>query len=60
MAAATQDVRGAVRVIAHYAAHELTPAAVKALGMLADAGIPMGCQTVLLAGVNDLDQSDFI
>ena len=32
---------------------ELTPAAVKALGMLADAGIPMGCQTVLLAGVND-------
>ena len=32
---------------------ELTPQAVKALGMLADAGIPMGCQTVLLAGVND-------
>jgi lysine 2,3-aminomutase len=32
---------------------ELTPAAVKGLGMLADAGIPMGCQTVLLKGVND-------
>src|ERR671923_1243338 len=32
---------------------ELTPAAVKALGMLADAGIPVGCQTVLMKGVND-------
>jgi lysine 2,3-aminomutase len=32
---------------------ELTPAAVRALGMLADAGIPLGCQTVLLRGVND-------
>jgi lysine 2,3-aminomutase len=32
---------------------ELTPAAVKALGMLADAGVPLGCQTVLLRGVND-------
>jgi lysine 2,3-aminomutase len=32
---------------------ELTPAAVTALGMLADAGIPLGCQTVLLKGVND-------
>jgi len=32
---------------------ELTPSAVRALGMLADAGIPMGCQTVLLKGVND-------
>jgi lysine 2,3-aminomutase len=32
---------------------ELTPAAVMALGMLADAGIPLGCQTVLLKGVND-------
>jgi lysine 2,3-aminomutase len=32
---------------------ELTPAAVKALGMLADTGIPLGCQTVLLKGVND-------
>ncbi len=32
---------------------ELTPAAVAALGMLADAGIPLGCQTVLLRGVND-------
>ena len=32
---------------------ELTPAAVAGLGMLADAGIPLGCQTVLLKGVND-------
>ena len=32
---------------------ELTPAAVAALGLLADAGIPLGCQTVLLKGVND-------
>lgn len=32
---------------------ELTPKAVEALGMLADAGIPLGCQTVLLRGVND-------
>jgi lysine 2,3-aminomutase len=32
---------------------ELTPAAVKGLAMLADAGIPLGCQTVLLRGVND-------
>src|SRR5690348_826998 len=32
---------------------ELTPAAVQGLGMLADAGIPLGCQTVLLKGVND-------
>ncbi|HXG98582.1 MAG TPA: KamA family radical SAM protein [Gemmatimonadales bacterium] len=32
---------------------ELTPPAVRALGMLADAGIPLGCQTVLLKGVND-------
>ncbi len=32
---------------------ELTPQAVKGLGMLADVGIPLGCQTVLLAGVND-------
>jgi lysine 2,3-aminomutase len=32
---------------------ELTPGAVRALGMLADAGIPLGCQTVLLRGIND-------
>ena len=32
---------------------ELTAGAVKALGMLADAGVPLGCQTVLLKGVND-------
>ncbi|MHB1074224.1 MAG: KamA family radical SAM protein [Gemmatimonadaceae bacterium] len=32
---------------------ELTPAAVAALGRLANAGVPLGCQTVLLRGVND-------
>ena len=32
---------------------ELTPDAVQGLAMLADAGIPLGCQTVLLRGVND-------
>jgi lysine 2,3-aminomutase len=32
---------------------ELTPEAHRALGLLADAGIPLGCQTVLLKGVND-------
>jgi len=32
---------------------ELTPTAVKALGRLASVGIPLGCQTVLLKGVND-------
>ncbi len=32
---------------------ELTPAAIRSLGMLADAGIPLGCQTVLLRGIND-------
>jgi len=32
---------------------ELTPLAVKALGRLANAGIPLGNQTVLLKGVND-------
>jgi len=32
---------------------ELTPEAVRALGLLADAGVPLGCQTVLLRGVND-------
>jgi lysine 2,3-aminomutase len=32
---------------------ELTPAAVAGLGMLADAGVPLGCQTVLLKHVND-------
>lgn len=32
---------------------ELTPAAQEALGRLADAGIPLGNQTVLLKGVND-------
>lgn len=32
---------------------EMTPEASKACGMLADAGIPLGCQTVLLRGVND-------
>ncbi len=32
---------------------ELTQDSVRALGMLADAGIPLGSQTVLLKGVND-------
>jgi len=32
---------------------EITPESRKACGMLADAGIPLGCQTVLLKGVND-------
>jgi lysine 2,3-aminomutase len=32
---------------------ELSPAACEALGRLADAGIPLGNQSVLLAGVND-------
>jgi lysine 2,3-aminomutase len=32
---------------------ELTPASIAALGRLADAGVPLGCQTVLLKGVND-------
>ncbi len=32
---------------------ELTPDAETALARLADAGIPLGCQTVLLKGVND-------
>src|SRR5690606_35921298 len=32
---------------------ELTPAAMTALSRLADAGAPLGCQTVLLEGVND-------
>jgi lysine 2,3-aminomutase len=34
-------------------AKELTPEASKAVALLADAGIPLGAQTVLLAGVND-------
>jgi lysine 2,3-aminomutase len=32
---------------------EITPESEKACNMLADAGIPLGCQTVLLKGVND-------
>ena len=32
---------------------EITPQAAQACSLLADAGIPLGCQTVLLAGVND-------
>ncbi len=32
---------------------EITPAAARACTRLADAGIPLGCQTVLLKGVND-------
>ena len=34
---------------------ELTPAAVAGLGMLAEAGIPLGCQTVLLKGTDNGD-----
>lgn len=33
--------------------NEITEESGKACGMLADAGIPLGCQTVLLKGVND-------
>lgn len=36
---------------------ELTPEAALACRRLADAGIPLGCQTVLLAGVNDRPQT---
>lgn len=32
---------------------EITPLAAQACGRLANAGIPLGCQTVLLKGVND-------
>lgn len=32
---------------------EITPESIKACTMLADAGIPLGCQTVLLRGIND-------
>jgi lysine 2,3-aminomutase len=32
---------------------ELTPESIAALARLADAGVPLGCQTVLLRGVND-------
>lgn len=35
---------------------EMTPLAMEALGRLADAGIPLGNQTVLLKGVNDNPQ----
>jgi lysine 2,3-aminomutase len=34
-------------------ARELTPEAARAADLLADGGIPLGCQTVLLKGVND-------
>ncbi len=34
-------------------AKEITPEVSRALAMLADAGIPLGAQTVLLAGIND-------
>lgn len=36
---------------------ELTPQAEQACGLLADAGIPLGCQTVLLRGINDSAQT---
>ncbi|MCX5902546.1 MAG: lysine 2,3-aminomutase, partial [Proteobacteria bacterium] len=32
---------------------EITPGAAQACALLSDAGIPLGCQTVLLHGVND-------
>lgn len=32
---------------------EITPQASRACALLADAGIPLGCQTVLLKGIND-------
>ena len=32
---------------------EITPEVARAVALLADAGIPLGCQSVLLAGVND-------
>ncbi|MEG2337429.1 MAG: lysine 2,3-aminomutase, partial [Bacteroidales bacterium] len=32
---------------------EITPEAIKACNMLADAGIPLGNQSVLLRGIND-------
>ncbi len=35
---------------------EITPESKKACAILADAGIPLGCQTVLLKGVNDSPQ----
>jgi lysine 2,3-aminomutase len=34
-------------------ARELTPEVAQAADLLADGGIPMGCQTVLLRGIND-------
>ena len=36
---------------------EITEESARACGMLADAGIPLGCQTVLLKGVNDDPQT---
>lgn len=36
---------------------EVTPEAAQACSLLADAGIPLGCQTVLLRGVNDCPQT---
>ncbi len=36
---------------------EITPEAARACTLLADAGIPLGCQTVLLKGVNDDGQT---
>jgi lysine 2,3-aminomutase len=37
---------------------EITPEASRACNLLADAGIPLGCQTVLMKGVND--QADIL
>jgi lysine 2,3-aminomutase len=56
----TKDIAGVLKkfhplFISVHVTHpsELTPEAVKALGTLVDAGIPLGSQTVLLKGVND-------
>jgi lysine 2,3-aminomutase len=46
--------RHRVWVSVHFChARELTPEVAAAADLLADGGIPMGCQTVLLKGVND-------
>ncbi|MCD6273999.1 MAG: KamA family radical SAM protein [Deltaproteobacteria bacterium] len=36
---------------------EITPEATKACSILADAGLPLGCQSVLLKGVNDTPEA---
>ena len=36
---------------------EITPQAARACSLLANAGIPIGCQTVLLQGINDTNET---